>query len=315
VAALKNRLGVAEWILEAFGSWEARFRGHAPARHRHTQTTSVFCFGESHTISLRRAWKRGLYRPGDPSLHFSFRIADNKHIRANRILVHSPATGEKTIGPELEQAFHECTDRPGSSEAWFVSTVGGNVYNIYGLFEPDPPFDFVHPELPTLPVRKDAQLVPYGAVKAIFSRAAERTRRFYRCLPRLNVAGIVHVEAPPPIADEEQCRRSIDQRVMKKALKLPKDVRISSPEFRLKLWMCQSDVHRDICREQGVIYVAPPAEALDAQGYLVPAGWHGATHASAWYGSLTLKKVEGMILERKRAVAMADAADRQIRTV
>src|SRR5436189_1214019 len=100
---MKNRVGVAEWLLEAFGSWEARLRGHWALPQRRLQSTGVFCFGQSHTISLRRAWKRGLYRPADPALHFTFLLANDRRLGGSRIASQSPTTGEVVIGPELER--------------------------------------------------------------------------------------------------------------------------------------------------------------------------------------------------------------------
>lgn len=294
---MKNRFGAAEWLLEAFSGWEA-LRRRRVSFGRAPRGPAVFCFGQSHALSLRRAWKWGLYRPEHPPLRFKFLLCDNKVFPVQSLVVRSPSTGADSIYPPLRDAFDKHEAFSGSTETWLVSVVRGNDYNVFGLFEPDPPFDFLHPGLPDLPVRADAQRLPYDAVRLRFRHAAQPARRFYECLPRQNIAGVFHVEAPPPIPSLDQCRKAADQRLMKNALGLPKDAQISSPEFRMKLWQCQSDVNREICRETNVIYVGPPQEALDPQGYLVPAAWHGATHASAWYGALALRKIGAMIASR-----------------
>src|SRR5437762_7897914 len=127
---MRNRLGISEWLLEAFGSWEARARGHRSPRPGQAHATTVFCFGESHTISLRRAWKRGLYRPHDPTLHFTFLLAGDRRLANSRIVTYSPSAGKNIIAPELESAIREYAG--GSSETWFVSTWHSNAYNVYG---------------------------------------------------------------------------------------------------------------------------------------------------------------------------------------
>src|SRR5262249_11341835 len=141
----------------------------------------------------------------------------------------------------------------------------------------------------------------------------ETLRRFYTCLPRRNIAGILHLEAPPPIPNERQCKTSIEGLLLHRHLGVRWNAEISPREFRMKLWKCQSDVNREICRQHGVVYVSPPEDALDAEGYLAPSAWWGATHGNAAYGALALRKIEATIGEIRRATCVtgtigADAA-------
>ena len=285
-------------IREAFTSWGPLSR----LRRSPSQTVSVVVFGQSHALSLRAAWKRGLYRPDDRRVHCKFVLSGQKKFPSEEIVIRSPAGDADVLHPGLVRAFAKHHVLAGSMETWLVSIVRGNACNMFGLFEPDPPFDFVHPGAPELPVRADAQLLPYDAVRTIFSHYSRRTGSFFRCLPRQNITGILHIEAPPPIPDEKQVYRSVERILLRRVLGRSRDARISAREFRMKMWKTQSDVNRQVCAENNVIYVTPPEDTLDAEGYLLQKAWFGATHASAWYGALVLRKIEAVITkERNRS--------------
>jgi hypothetical protein len=295
---MRGRLGAADWLLEALGPCEALLRGRLRSR---TANAVVYCFGQSHAIALRRAWKRGLYRAERRALHFEFLLCDNKEFPVSEVVTKSPITGADVVCPQLELAFQTHGVCAGSREVWLLSMSHTNACNVYGLFEPDPVFDFVHPEMKTLPIRPDAPLVPYEAVRRRFVQAATGLNRLFKCLPRQHVAGVIHLEGPPPNPDRHYCLKSLDQAMLRTALGHNRSVPISSPQFHMKLWRCQSEVHRQICLSNDVIYVTPPGEALDDEGYLLPMARSGATHASAWYGALALRKIERVITERRAA--------------
>jgi hypothetical protein len=292
----------ASTFVEGLHRFRALWERIIPARWQaggHS-ATPVMVFGQSHMKCLARAWSTGAYRPEGRRLRHSFVLRGRKDFPSDGIVVKSPATGEDAVHPQLARTLREHVERHKGINTWLVSVIRGNDYNMMGLFDPDPPYDFVHPDLPSLPVRDDAPLVPYDAVKKRMGVYADRTRRFYKCLPREGVAGVLHVEAPPPIPSREQCERAVERVFLQRTIGAQKNARISPREFRMKLWRCQSDLNRAICRETGVIYVSPPEEALDAEGYLLPEAWFGATHASKWYGVHLLRKIERMILEQSR---------------
>jgi hypothetical protein len=271
-------------LSSSFNSHRAHDSGTAKAR--------VFCFGQSNSTCLRAAWERRMYRPSDASLDFRFLITSKRELPS--------LTSGDTIAPILQRAFDEHDVLSGTTEAWLVSIVGGNAYNVYGLFEPAPLFDFVHPDCQELPLRKNAPVLPYDAVRAVLATATNGIRRFYRSLPRRNITGVIHVEAPPPIPSQKQCERSIEGLLLRRSLGVSWGVRVSPREFRLKLWRTQCDITREMCREHDLIYVEPPEQAFDPEGYLQPKAWFGATHASAWYGALALEKIEAIIRAHRR---------------
>jgi hypothetical protein len=215
-------------------------------------------------------------------------------------LVISLPNGTDGIHPQLESALKARGVWTASREIWLVSVVRGNTYNVHGLLELDQPFDFVHPGMPSLSIRRDAQLLPYDAVREVFRRNSHATRRFFRCLPRHNILGVLHLEAPPPIPDRDHCYNTVERLMLAKSLGRSENVRISPREFRMKLWRTQSDVTQEVCSENNVIYVTPPEQGLDEHGYLKPEGWHGATHGSTWYGALVLRKIESVIAANRR---------------
>jgi hypothetical protein len=65
------------------------------------------------------------------------------------------------------------------------------------------------------------------------------------------------------------------------------------------MWQLQVDVLRRLTEEWDVQLLPPPAQALDAQGYLAPAYYaDDATHANAAYGELLIEQVTGLLLSR-----------------
>jgi hypothetical protein len=295
---MRNLLGETASLRETFASWRTLLKGQ---RRDPSKTVSVFLFGQSHVVCLKAAWKRRLYRPKHRGLDYKFILSGERQFPSEQIVVRSLSTGTDVLHAGLAHAFDHYGVYGGSTETWLVSIVRGNACNIFGLFEPEPPFDFVHPADPELPLRTDAQLLPYDAVRTIFGHYSRRTASFFKCLPRNNIAGILHVEAPPPIPNERQVYRSVERILLRRVLGRSRGARVSPREFRMKLWKAQCDVNREMCAEHGIIYVTPPEEALDGEGYLLPKAWFGATHASAWYGALVLRKIEAVIAgERSR---------------
>jgi hypothetical protein len=255
-------------------------------------STSILIFGQSHAMCLKAAWEKNLYRPLDSEISFQFPTVGTKKFDE---LVTVESDGTNGIHSALRSELDACNAWNSPSDIWFVSVVRGNTYNVHGLLEPEQPYDFVQPSLAALPIRADVELLPYDAVREVFWRNAYNIRMLYKCLPRQNIKGILHLEAPPPIPSNEQCYVAVERAMLAKSLGRPEDVTVSAREFRLKLWKTQSDVMREVCLENNVIYVTPPNEAIDDEGYLKSEAWDGATHASAWYGALALRKIEKCI--------------------
>lgn len=269
----------------------------------------MFVFGESHAACLQHAWEQRRFRPDSPALDFKFILTSHTAFRGDSLTAPSDQESIDAIHPELANAFEQYGVMLGSTEAWLVSVVGGTNFNVIGLFEPEPLFDFIHPDAPDLPLREGVPMMPYDLVMSQFREEASHTYRLLAALPRKKIAGILHLEGPPPIPSHRQIAKSLEHALLRKCLKRHEAVPISSRELRLKLWKCQCDANREACAQANVLYVTPPEEAIDEEGYLRPKAWLGATHASAWYGALALKKIERLVAsERRRAGCMGSPA-------
>jgi len=166
------------------------------------------------------------------------------------------------------------------------SLIGGAVHHDIGLLEHERAWDVVVPGFEPLPVAEGAELVPHGAVRA---NILERLQPYFAIMDAVRgvVDGAVYQMQSPPIYAADQ---------------VPGDDpgwdgyhgagrRMSSPWLRWKLWWMQSELIAARCRESGIRYVACPAEALDADGFM-RAGFAGSPgHANAAYGALLLGQI------------------------
>lgn len=168
----------------------------------------------------------------------------------------------------------------------------GNRYNDGFLLQGDPAFDLMVAELPHLPLRDDALLVPERAVRACFAETGAALAAF---LERLAAAGpdrIVLVGAPPPKADAARLAELIGIGAYGTKLAArhgldPGDLALTPATVRLKLWQVEQAVLRDTAARFGCPLVPAPAACADALGCLHPDFWAAdATHANAAYGAL-----------------------------
>ena len=68
---------------------------------------------------------------------------------------------------------------------------------------------------------------------------------------------------------------------------------VTPAPIRAKLYRINSDIFRGSCAELGVDFVPPPAEAVDAAGFLKPQYWtRDPTHANHVYGRLLMKQIK-----------------------
>lgn len=71
---------------------------------------------------------------------------------------------------------------------------------------------------------------------------------------------------------------------------------LEPPSTRLHLWRSQCAILRSVCAQRGLVFVEPPAAALDAEGFLAPA-FSGADpmHANPAYGRLVLRDLHDLM--------------------
>jgi hypothetical protein len=226
----------------------------------------VICIGSSHTSSVALAAR-----------------AANADIPIIN-LKHTPAFADDSA----ERALHPSLV-PWLSGKTVVSMVGGNVHNQLGLVRHPRPFDFVLPSEPDLP-SGDGELIPSGALETVLHKRMTTELTLLRLLKRHAQGPMYHLESPPPVADDEYIRASIDPYFVERGVG---ELGIVSPLLRYKLWRLYSGLVRRACVALRINFVPCPAEAM-TNGFLRTELCANATHANERYGSLLLAQLEAL---------------------
>lgn len=173
-----------------------------------------------------------------------------------------------------------------------VSMIGGNQHQILGLVQHPRPFDFFMPGS-DLPVDQSCEIIPYHAVRDIFAaglRSGDGVK--LRTLREAATCRMVHMTPPPPKEDAEHILRRFESHFAKAGLS---ERGVSTPTLRLKLWIVQVDVLKDLCTELGVELLPPPPGTLTDLGFLEPKYYaNDATHANTDYGLMILRQLDSL---------------------
>lgn len=196
--------------------------------------------------------------------------------------------GTLRLKPALAEKLLEetCT----SKVPLIISSVSGNEYHFIGLASHPRPFDFVLPSAANLPLRKDAEIIPFGLMQQTLSHAMEYAVAVLRTLRAATSLPTWQVQSPPPIASEAHIlAHSTHFKDMVERYGI-----VPAP-VRWKLWRLQSDLYRDACEAIGINFLPTPPEALDPDGFLAEAGWNpDPTHANSWYGEFVLRQIDAL---------------------
>jgi hypothetical protein len=256
-------------------------------------TTSVAIVGHSHTSAVAGALAAGTrYWTAPEGLHVRVLnivqlVADLGIDRLEQTLTapDAPPRVHPGIAAEIDRAFAP------DARPYFVSMLGGNGHNIMGLLRHQVPFDFVLPEASHLPLEAGAQVIPYGAMRALLERRLKYERNTFEAMRRQYPGPYLHLESPPPPRDDDYVVKSLDDFFRNK--NSPDG--IVSAALRYKLWRLHSTIVQSFCEALGMTFVRTPVEACDPDGYLAPQAYANATHANAWYGGLLLRQVEAIV--------------------
>ena len=175
--------------------------------------------------------------------------------------------------------------------AHFVSMLGGNRHNVFGMIEQPVHFDVCGPRLGLLEDTRERQLIPYWLLREEFERAA-RTLFLdpLRTFSEYFRGKSVHVCSPPPISSAEHI--AAHPGIFRKSLRLG----IAPAELRKKLYDINSAVFRDFCQEQKILFLQPPMAAQDGGGYLREEYWSkDSTHGNPAYGKLVFHQLEQLL--------------------
>jgi hypothetical protein len=189
----------------------------------------------------------------------------------------------------------------------FVSTMsrllaGKQVAILYSgwdqlLFPPDPLFDFVSSEFPSLPTDPTARILPEA-----FVLAHDSIRHFPFFLradfERLRQGGLndlVILCPPPPKGDNEEirARMNFETILVDRAKSMGLDLTsapITPPFIRLKMWRLVRRIYEQEAASTGALFVGVPPLSQDRYGFLKEEFWApDVTHANAAYGELYLE--------------------------
>lgn len=264
----------------------------------------VLVFGHSHTTCMVKAMRQKLYPTVSPDI--AFRVVGYGSKAFPGGLVVSDANGEPVSSPVVLAAIDRAVADAKGREVWLLSVIGGNAANRFGIFRSGPGVDFMLPGEPVAPALQDpgGSFIPYDAVESTMQRHLDGFAQFLKLLPRQRVAGIAHLEGPPPCMSNAYVAQSLSasaqQLVRDAGIQDLTEELVADPAYRHRLWRCQAEVTRRIVEAAGGLYIGPPPAALDETGHRRLETCSDACHGTPDYGAMALAHVKDTILARSR---------------
>lgn len=167
------------------------------------------------------------------------------------------------------------------------SFISGVMYVQLGLRRLDdpaePPFDFVLPESPRLPLDREADLIPADAMREVVRREFKMRLKMIGRLATLAPGRVVQFAPPPPVSD--QWLEPLLEKTRIKATALP------NRWVRWKLWRLTVDLFRQQASSVGARFVDCPSGALDPDGFMRDDLVRNPTHGNTAFGALILEEV------------------------
>lgn len=231
--------------------------------------------GNSHLRAIENAGRDYTSRL-DNTIRF-FQLRGESNIRMQYI--------SERIITEIKDFF------PPRNPNYLVTLFKGNEHNVLGLVKHPRPFDFILHSHPELNLEAQGEIICESLIESFFTE---------RMLPALNLsvklrheinAQIVVLQPPPPLQPEDVLRfpGKFKERLSHNG--------VSPTHLRVKLWLKQSEIARQFCRENDLIFFEAPAPALNRQGCLVTeaVGEGDPTHTNSYYGSLVLDGLDSYV--------------------
>jgi hypothetical protein len=185
---------------------------------------------------------------------------------------------------------------------WVVSNFLGNHANRISLIKTDEVFDFLNLDSNEHSFSENVELLPYHLVKEIMSRMIEPLEELFVQLNKKKLSGIIHVEGPPPVWDEQHIEAHLLDAQKKLALQRMNskgdqiiDFEINPFNFRKKMWRIQCEITQEICERNNVKYLSPPNHLFNEQGGLIEKALKDSVHANSWYGKQILAQISDEI--------------------
>jgi hypothetical protein len=210
-------------------------------------------------------------------------------------LVVENGDGARLVNPVVLAAIDRAYAEARGRQVWLVSVIGGNAANRMAIFSSGPAVDFLVPGEAPRPDEGGVQWVPYDAVDATMSRQLSSLSDFFTLLPRDRLAGVAHLEGPPPCMSNESVFSKLPEAARRLAVESGEvemtPSSIAAPALRHRLWQCQASVTRRIVESAGAIYIDPPPEAFDANGFRTLDSCSDACHGTPEYGAWALSQL------------------------
>lgn len=254
--------------------------------------TRVLLVGSSHANCIAASIRTKLYEPS--SQNYLVRIVAHGAAALPGGLVVSDSQGRELANPIMLKAIQDNVRLRPKPAVWAVSVLGGNHASRLSLFRQ--PARYWMSGGGIAPAATEGTFVAEDLMVATLARNLGSLRTFLHLLGKQEVAGVIHVEAPPPVRSAEHIVAHLPAKTLALARSSGFDEigpdEISDAGFRLRAWQCQSKATRQVVEGEGAHYLLPPSEALDPDGYLAEQFRADAMHASPEYGAAVLRMIE-----------------------
>jgi hypothetical protein len=152
------------------------------------------------------------------------------------------------------------------------------------------PFDFVLQSHPHLPMAEGAEVLPFGAVKRAMAASLEEYLQIMRLVRAQARGRMFHLEPPPPLEDGDRVLIDVPWMFFQGLTR-----EVAPAGLRYKCWRLHSELIQEFCREQKILMLPVPSEAVGEGGYLNPAYYLDSTHANTSYGALVVAQIKQAI--------------------
>lgn len=242
-----------------------------------SERKKILVIGRSHAIMMAEAATQPDYGFG---ANFSFIFTNT----------YEPIWERVSNDPPLREDFARAIEEGLEGADAVALVVQGNMHSILGMLEQTPPIDFVYSGRPGLPIDRDAILVPEKMVKNWMRNNLLELRSILAHLRHIDLPVFV-LGSPPPLRRNDLVLEKADK-YFRRTSGEETPLKPSAPSMRMKCWLLQDEVYREIAKEWGVGFIPVPEEAVEDGGFLDEgASGRDATHGNRWFGSLRLSQL------------------------
>jgi hypothetical protein len=236
----------------------------------------ILVFGDSHTQALQHAHKKR---------------ASSGNFDISALLLARLKNGKEFGDISLDAAASMAAES--SPDDLVVSTIGGNLHQVFGLVQHPTAFDFIEPGSPSSPDSQPCVLIPYQTIWAVFEgRLRQKDGHKIATLREAAARPIYHLLPPPPKESTAHILQRYESAFEQAGIAAKG---VTPAPIRLKLWRLQCAVLRSLCTEWGVRLLPPPEGTQTPEGFLKPEYYkNDATHANPAYGELALRQLEAV---------------------